>query len=1060
MDTTIYTSSSPLIHNLPVTNSTPLTTTNFNKIAGLLSASLYSYPIPSAIREILQNALDANKASNATDKVKIILPCSDSPFISIQDFGFGISPEFFSQFYCDLGYSTKSLDNNYTGGFGIGKLAPLSFSSQLFINSVCDNQEHTYLITKENDQFSFNHLSSSPSSSPSGTTIKFPCPPSKHREVHHAVLYFCEFIPSLVEVYEQYTDGNLRKNTALSEHLEYFQSSKIEDPVELSFNYFLPRNAGGVNFSLGSKSSTPVPILLSFLIGDIAYSLSTSLENQLFSYYKETSKNENNKIRIERYERDNNTLELYPFFSNCINSSEHLPNFNLTVKLLSNNFRNIYSSDYQPSLKIEENLEYHNIVIQLPPNAVTLTSSREFIQDTPQNNSFLLNVIYAVLSKIVYIENSLPREYEHFIQQGDLAQFLYEMIDPTFLEEKLPVSCYLTSTEDYTNTKGFLYKNTVYPKVDPRIKNSYHIGEYCPTQTSYSLLKVPFDSKLFRTKQFINCYITEIFCYSAKTDVELSLLDCSREGSFVKDFRFKSFYQRTEYNTKRTNKRGSDNTGLFIQCSSSSFISFCKYLESVKVLTKCSKLNDRYYCSKIKHNEVNHLEFTYFLSFFSHTRKGYIVYYEYETSSDLNVKNLVSRLQKQYPDSVDWDILFVPYYSDRNRTTDRTLTMSYNFVTEEFIYPEKFHEGLYELYSSSDLTRFLNYFRSSLIILNYDLEEETVKEIPKLRRAKVEKSSLQIAATAIKSGGFYTLDPTKSKSLNISTEPPKTTICSPFKYCNTYDVSVPTTTLPEAPPGTVNIIYSTSKDCGNYNYNIDNVIPPNLDFNRVYFASNSVKALLLNCPSWITIEEYCFQQYKFYLEEYKEVFELFGYCFPQFLVGRCTTHLYDFSSIEPFVRTFVHQIFSLVDFLKPNVKTKLLKLLKEDWKVIHWMDELYHTPICFKGNKKDSYIYEHYNYHKLNPTFQFKLPNHSDSDTELKRVRICETPSDNGLFTTWVSSNETQDKFFKELFSRYPLLQSVMLNLISCRKKTPFDSPSLDHPIFRYLDHENSKNCN
>ena len=562
----------------------------------------------------------------------------------------------------------------------------------------------------------------------------------------------------------------------------------------------------------------------------------------MFSYYKENLKDQNSKIRIEEYRKDKNTLKLYPFFSNCINSSELLSAFNLTVTLQNNNFRNIYSGNYQPSLKIEENLEYHNIVIQLPPNAVTLTSSRESIQDTPQNNSFLLNVIYAVLSKIVYLENSLPREHEHLIQQGDLAQFLYEMIDPAFLEEKLSLSNYCnTSTEDYTTNKGFLYKNTVYPRVDPRIKNSYHIGEYCPTQTSYSLLKVPFDSKLFRTKQFINSYITEIFCYSAKTDVELSLLDCSRQDSFVKDFRFKSFYQRTKYNTEYTNIRGSDNTGLFIQCSSSSFMSFCKYLESVKVLSKCPKSNDRYYCSKIKHNEVNHLEFTYFLSFFSHTRKGYIVYYEYKTSSDLKVKNLVSRLQKQYPDSVDWDILFVPYYSDRNRTTDRTLILSYSFVTEKFIHPEEFHEGRYELYSSSDLTRFLNYFRSSLIILNYDLEEETVEKIPKRRLNKVEKSALEIAAKAIKSGGFYTLDPTKSESINISTKPSNTTICSPFRYCKTYDVSVPTNTLPEAPSGTVNIIYSTSKDCDSNNYTIEDVIPPNLDFNRVRSKINSIK---------------------------------------------------------------------------------------------------------------------------------------------------------------------------------------------------------------------------
>lgn len=1031
MDTTTYTSSSPLIHNLPASNSTTLKTTNFHKIAGLLSASLYRFPIPSSIREILQNALDANKASKTTNKVKIILPCNNSPFISIQDFGLGISPEFFSQLYCDLGYSTKSNDNNYTGGFGIGKLAPLSFCSQLFINSVCNNEEHTYIITKEDNQFSFKHLSSSPTSSPSGTTVKFPCEASSHKEVYHAVFYFCEFIPSLVEIYEWCINGNLRKNSTLDAHLEYFQSSEIvitrKDSLPSSviepihFNYFLPRNAGGTNFSLGTKSFTSIPVLLSFLIGDISYSLSASLNNQLHKYSKENLKDKTTKFEVSQ-----NNLKICPFFSDSLNNSKHLQEFNnLEVTLVSNHFRNIYTAESDPSysktrirlgvlscLEIEDNLNYHNIVVQLPPNAVTLTSSREFIQDTPQNNSFLIDVIYAVLSKIVYIENSLPRQYEYLIQQGDLGQFLYEMIDHAFLEEKFSYSYYSNSISikrDDNAPKGFLYKNTVYPSVDPRIKNSTTISPYCPTQTSYSLFQIPYDSKLFRTKQFINSYITENFCYNASTDVALSLLNCNIENSFVKNFSFKSFHRKILHSFEISDLRKS--TGVFIQCSSPSFTSFCKHLEWVKVLTKCSKPTGKYYCTKRGHqNEVNHLEFTYFLSFFSHTRKGYIVYYECETNDKLKVKSLITRLQKQYPDCVDWDILFVP--------------------------------------SNSDLTNFLNYFRSSLILLDNDLKEETLNVTPKRKYNKVEKSTLEIASSAIKSGGFYTLNKTTQNTSN--------TICSPFKHCKTYDVSVLTNTLPETPPGTVNVVYSTSKDCGSYNYTIEDVIPPNLDFNRVYFASDSVKSVLLKCPFWISIEEYCFQQYTFYLEEYKEVFELFDYSFPDFLVGSCTSSeyefsSYEFSSLEHYVRAFVHQIFSLVNFLPPNVKTKLLKLLNEDWKIIQWMNALYWTPISLRADKM---------YGKQSSTLKFKIPNLSDSEKEVKRVKICNVTSDNGLFTTWVSSNEAQDKFFKELFSCYPLLQSVMLNLISCRKKTPFNSPSLDHPIFEYLLNENSKHSN
>lgn len=123
-------------------------------IASLLRNN-YSDSILATIREIFANAVDAN-AENGLDNSSIIvnLPTSLDPTFSIRDFGAGLSRDQMFNLYTKYGKSTKRDNDSGIGGFGIGRLAPLSYRPDGFtITSFVDGDKRIYslYIDEQND---------------------------------------------------------------------------------------------------------------------------------------------------------------------------------------------------------------------------------------------------------------------------------------------------------------------------------------------------------------------------------------------------------------------------------------------------------------------------------------------------------------------------------------------------------------------------------------------------------------------------------------------------------------------------------------------------------------------------------------------------------------------------------------------------------------------------------------------------------------------------------------------------------------------------------------------
>ena len=134
--------------------------------------NLYEHKVRTPVQEILSNARDAHREVGKPDhtfKVEV----SDTQFI-VRDYGSGISPDKAQNIFCSIGESTKTGDNNQTGGFGIGAKSPLAYTKQFEVISYVDGTKYHYMIAKNGESLDMNLIAEENTNIVNGTKVIIP----------------------------------------------------------------------------------------------------------------------------------------------------------------------------------------------------------------------------------------------------------------------------------------------------------------------------------------------------------------------------------------------------------------------------------------------------------------------------------------------------------------------------------------------------------------------------------------------------------------------------------------------------------------------------------------------------------------------------------------------------------------------------------------------------------------------------------------------------------------------------------------------------------------------
>jgi len=127
----------------------------------------YTDGIRACAREIISNAVDAQKLNGDPRPIEIELPTALNPLWRFTDHGPGMGPDFLQNEYLWLGRSDKKDSDALIGGFGLGSKTPLTFTNSYTLRSrVYDPETDTCtqygLILSKNDMGSISHASLEP----------------------------------------------------------------------------------------------------------------------------------------------------------------------------------------------------------------------------------------------------------------------------------------------------------------------------------------------------------------------------------------------------------------------------------------------------------------------------------------------------------------------------------------------------------------------------------------------------------------------------------------------------------------------------------------------------------------------------------------------------------------------------------------------------------------------------------------------------------------------------------------------------------------------------------
>jgi len=288
-------------------DSTPFTIKTSGKAFKILSDNLYSDKHAAIIRELSCNAYDSHIEANKENvPFEIHLPTKWQPWLSVKDYGVGMSHEQMLNLYTSYFDSDKTDTNELTGVLGLGSKSPFAYTDVFTVTSIHGGKKRIYSCFIDSDGTpNITLMDESDTDDCSGVEVKLTVKPNDFddfsRKAGHILSVFK--VRPKVTGPKEFTYDKVK--TIFSGKDWSFNNSISHVPRAIQGNVFYPINYESVKGQLNDKQLFVLQnrFDINFDIGE----LDVAASREDLSYDNITSENIKNKAK-KVYDRFHSTV--------------------------------------------------------------------------------------------------------------------------------------------------------------------------------------------------------------------------------------------------------------------------------------------------------------------------------------------------------------------------------------------------------------------------------------------------------------------------------------------------------------------------------------------------------------------------------------------------------------------------------------------------------------------------------------------------------------------------------------------------------------------------------